>query len=106
MARYLYRCLLYTAGSLTNIGLSDLAGRIGLEWHTLGLYLGFSRPELDQIKIDNPTARDRTFAMLEKWRNREAVHTYMRIGRLSEALIKCDRSDLANELNYKDNIVN
>ena len=90
--------VLCPTGSLTDIGLDDLAGRIGGEWHNLGLFLEFSQSELNNLEKEFPLAWKRKLQMLLSWRNRETGFADMKLGRLAEALGRCGRTDLAKAL--------
>ncbi|XP_053390986.1 uncharacterized protein LOC128553824 [Mercenaria mercenaria] len=58
--------------SLTEKDFSKIASRIGEEYVQLGWELGLTKANLDQIKLDNATTRDRIVAMLCEWKERMA----------------------------------
>ncbi|XP_072048225.1 uncharacterized protein [Amphiura filiformis] len=77
--------------------LRQLASHIGHEWCSLATYLGFRYDEIERIYMDNPTAAERNFAVLEKWRRKQLSSTDL-IMELQQPLQACGRMDLAHKL--------
>ncbi len=72
---------------------------IGLEFMQLATTLKIPTSKQDQIRLDHPNNTLRQiFEMLRLWRD-NAKGTKQEIkGQLYDALVRCDRSDLADDL--------
>ncbi|KAK3577279.1 hypothetical protein CHS0354_008372 [Potamilus streckersoni] len=82
--------------------LSRLSLRIGREFHTLGLELGISGAEIQQIQIENPFVTTQCLMILLKWAHRNLSQATFR--NLSMALWKVGAdSEILKNLDEADN---
>ena len=81
---------------LTDDELQELAIAI-VEWKKLGLRLGFSDPELEEINQANDKLSEKAYAMLTRWKQREGSSATYKA--LCEALTHkfVQRQDLAEQ---------
>lgn len=94
------------SGILTDFGLMYVAARLGAEWSLVVSHLGLKQAEIEQIQLDNPYKTiNQTSIALQRWRDRQeerADSTLLK--QLFDALDKCDRRDLLEEIQEKYNI--
>lgn len=83
-----------------------VAARLGAEWSLVVSHLGLKQAEIEQIQLDNPYKTiNQTSIALQRWRDRQeerADSTLLK--QLFDALDKCDRRDLLEEIQEKYNI--
>nr|XP_054761555.1 uncharacterized protein LOC129267981 [Lytechinus pictus] len=99
-SKFVQISLLFFLCRVTDLDLSDLAGKIGQEWRRLGIRLGLNQADIDHITEDNSNAVDCILAMLRLWKQRTSCRGNDRemIEDLCLALKHCDRKDLVGEI--------
>lgn len=55
-------------GILSDNSLMKMAEKIGLEWKSLGISLGLTTADIEQIETDSKKAKYRIYNMLNQWR--------------------------------------
>ena len=85
-------------GSLTDRNLSDLSKKLGNKWKEIGFQLDFTQSEIENIEANIPLQEERSRHMLIQWVQRENGFNRAKLGRLSEALKRVGRVDLAATL--------
>ncbi|XP_078321956.1 uncharacterized protein LOC111119843 isoform X2 [Crassostrea virginica] len=90
---------------LSDVGLMNVAKQLGAEWTLVVGHLGLKQAEIDQIKLDNPynTINQITIA-LQRWRDRQEGQADTILQQLFSALRSCDRTDLLEEIQERNNI--
>ncbi|XP_054827919.1 p53-induced death domain-containing protein 1 [Eublepharis macularius] len=85
-------------GYLTQANLLGIAGRIGAEWQTIGLNLGFSYQQIQQIRYNNrEDLSTQILDMLFSWAQQNKK-TSDCIDRLISAMKESGRQDIADEV--------
>ncbi|XP_077177510.1 p53-induced death domain-containing protein 1 [Paroedura picta] len=85
-------------GYLTQSNLLGVAGRIGAEWKTIGLNLGFSYQQIEQIRYNNrEDLSAQILDMLFSWAQQN-IRTPNCIDRLISAMKESGRQDIADEI--------
>ena len=74
----------------------DLAEDISKDWKMLGEWLSISRALLDNIHLENISLREKSIAMLNKWRQMSGEEAKVDV--LTEALKQIGRKDLCKKL--------
>lgn len=94
------------SGILTDFGLMYVAARLGAEWSLVVSHLGLKQAEIEQIQLDNPYKTiNQTSIALQRWRDRQEERADSNLlKQLFDALNKCDRRDLLEEIQEKYNI--
>lgn len=94
------------SGILTDFGLMYIAARLGAEWSLVVSHLGLKQAEIEQIQLDNPYKTiNQTSIALQRWRDRQEERADSNLlKQLFDALDKCDRRDLLEEIQEKYNI--
>lgn len=94
------------SGILTDFGLMYVAARLGAEWSLVVSHLGLKQAEIEQIQLDNPYKTiNQTSIALQRWRDRQEERADSNLlKQLFDALDKCDRRDLLEEIQEKYNI--
>ncbi|XP_078001543.1 death domain-containing protein 1-like [Glandiceps talaboti] len=86
---------------LSNESLRWLSTELGHEWETLANYLGIKRSRLQSIQRNNPNDMpQQIFDTLITWRS-SLRRSYNKLPKLSRALTRCGRYDLADELSSR-----
>ncbi|XP_078321960.1 uncharacterized protein LOC111112093 isoform X3 [Crassostrea virginica] len=90
---------------LSDVGLMNVAKQLGAEWTLVVGHLGLKQAEIDQIKLDNPynTINQITIA-LQRWRDRQEGQADTILQQLFSALRSCERTDLLEEIQERNNI--
>lgn len=94
------------SGILTDFGLMYVAARLGAEWSLVVSHLGLKQAEIEQIQLDNPYKTiNQTSIALQRWRDQQEERADSNLlKQLFDALDKCDRRDLLEEIQEKYNI--
>lgn len=94
------------SGILTDFGFMYVAARLGAEWSLVVSHLGLKQAEIEQIQLDNPYKTiNQTSIALQRWRDRQEERADSNLlKQLFDALDKCDRRDLLEEIQEKYNI--
>uniref|UniRef100_A0A8D0L2A9 P53-induced death domain protein 1 n=1 Tax=Sphenodon punctatus TaxID=8508 RepID=A0A8D0L2A9_SPHPU len=79
-------------GYLTQANLLSIAGRIGSDWQTIGLNLGMTYQQIQQIDLNR-----QILDMLFSWAQQN-MHTHNCIGKLISAMKESRRQDIADEI--------
>ncbi|XP_038052747.1 uncharacterized protein LOC119725414, partial [Patiria miniata] len=83
---------------ISELTLSDVAGKLGHDWKDLAIHLGFTSADISTFEADNPgNVNHHTFQMLVAWRNRQpTIGGQMDV--LCAALARIDRNDIVSFL--------
>ncbi|XP_053141549.1 p53-induced death domain-containing protein 1 [Hemicordylus capensis] len=85
-------------GYLTQSNLLGIAGRIGADWQTIGLNLGLSYQQIQQIKYNNrEDLNTQILDMLFSWAQQNEKNPGC-IDKLIDAMKESDRQDIADEI--------
>ncbi|XP_042315196.1 p53-induced death domain-containing protein 1 [Sceloporus undulatus] len=85
-------------GYLTQSNLLGIAGRIGADWQTIGLHLGFSYQQIQQIQYNNrENLSTQILDMLFSWAQQNEKKPDS-VDQLIHAMKESDRQDIADEI--------
>ena len=97
--------LTYIAGLLSEMGLSYLAAKLGINWFFTGLQLGLEVAEIERIQMDNPSDSYRQiFTILKRWRDKSSKPFDEKVKELIEALRKSELNNIVYDLVKKYNL--
>ena len=81
---------------VTDILIRLICGKVGADWRDLGTVLGLESAFLDNTDNDFKECREKAWAVLRKWRQKNGKEAT--VGILRNALVKIERRDVVDEL--------
>lgn len=79
--------------------IGNLCTQIGLEWHLLGIHLGYSSVQMEQLRTAHPdNIYQCAFELISKWTSILEEHNVDTRNLLADSLRDVGRADLADDL--------